>query len=268
MSKIRLTMLIISFITLISLSILIIFDPDRWLAYFIFSVIILFCNFRIKKIDRDKLLAITMIYLDDCDPDLYLQEISKYQRTLVRTKSGRLLNLISRALILLDGGRVDETVAILKGIARFEAKMSAFVRFWYYKAWFYYLEEMKYTERIEVLMAEMFRIANSAPLRFRSQLLDNYQLILCRYYVLTCTHLDRAEKSFAEVFAGNYPKLVVVVSHYYLGLIAFKQGQYEKALNRFHYVTENGPKLHVAHKSLDLIKRINEKLNYTNTNPS
>lgn len=260
-------MLIISFITLISLSILIIFDPDRWLAYFIFSVIILFCNFRIKKIDRDKLLAITMIYLDDCDPDLYLQEISKYQRTLVRTKSGRLLNLISRALILLDGGRVDETVAILKGIARFEAKLSPFVRFWYYKAWFYYLEENRRTEKIEELIAELFRIANSAPLRYRTQLLDNYQLILCRYYVLTGTHLERAERSFSEVFTGNYPKLVVVISHYYLGLIAYKQGLYQLALDRLHYVTENGPKLHISRKSSQLIKIINKKLDNYYSDP-
>src|SRR5690554_3749311 len=115
MSKLRLIMLIVSFFTLISLSILIIFDPEKWLAYFLFSVIILFCNFRIKRIERDRLLAITMIYLNECNPDRYLCEIGKYQKSLIKTRNGRLLNLISKAMILLDGGRVEETEEILKG---------------------------------------------------------------------------------------------------------------------------------------------------------
>ena len=267
MSKLRLIMLIVSFFTLISLSVLIIFDPEKWLAYFLFSVFILFCNFRIKRIERDRLLAITMIYLNECNPDRYLCEIGKYQKSLIKTRNGRLLNLISKAMILLDGGRVEETEEILKGIAKYEAKLSPFVRFWYYKAWFYYLEENRRTEKIEELIAELFRIANSAPLRYRTQLLDNYQLILCRYYVLTGTHLERAERSFSEVFTGNYPKLVVVISHYYLGLIAYKQGLYQLALDRLHYVTENGPKLHISRKSSQLIKIINKKLDNYYSDP-
>ena len=38
MSKLRLIMLIVSFFTLISLSVLIIFDPEKWLAYFLFQL--------------------------------------------------------------------------------------------------------------------------------------------------------------------------------------------------------------------------------------
>ena len=47
---------------------------------------------------------------------------------------------------------------------------------------------------------------------------------------------------------------------YYLGLIAYKQGLYQLALDRLHYVTENGPKLHISRKSSQLIKIINKKL--------
>jgi len=261
MSKLRLTLLIITFFSIISLNILIFLEPTNWLAYIIFLILIIYCNIRLKKIERERLFKITMIYLNDCNPERYLVEIENYQKKLVKTRLRRLIDKISNALILMDIGKLQDSHDILNSIIPYEAKLSPFVKFWYYKAWIYYLEEIKCIDKIEVLMAELYEIANTAPRRYKMQLQDNYQLVLSRYYVLAGIYLDKAEESFAEVFTGTYPKLVVIISHYYLGLIALKQGRYNLALERFDYVVNNGPKLYISSKSINLIKQINNQLN-------
>ena len=245
---------------LIPVNLMLILDPENWLVYIIFLVVIFYCNYRIRKTERNKVLAITMIYLHECNPERYLYEIEKYQKTLIKTRRRRKIDKISKALILMDIGKLQDAKKILNEMIENEPKMSPFVKFWYFKAWIYYLEEYRAVDKIEVLMKELFEIVTTAPLRYKVQLQDNYQLILSRYYVNAGIYLDKAEASFSEVFTGKYPKLVILVSFYYLGLIALKQGRLDLALERFDFVVKNGPKLYISDKSISLINKINQQV--------
>jgi len=123
-----------------------------------------------------------------------------------------------------------------------------------------YFEETKELERIKTLINQVKELIDISPLKFKTQLISNYNQIIARYYILANIHLNLAEQEFSKIFRANFPKFNVVVNVYYLGLIAYKQTDYKRALEYFRSVAKNGNKLSVVKKANEYIEKINEEI--------
>jgi len=256
MTKLRFYYWIFSILAVLFFVVLVVIDPENAQAYFILEVGIIFINFYLKRKEKNRLLKITMIYINECNPERYLYELEQFNKKRIRSKHMLIMDKISKSLIYLDIGKIEESYKILFSLVEVEPSFNTFMRFWYYKSWIYYYEEVKEIKRMKYLIDKTTELIELSPLKYRNQLQANFKQILARYYVTAGIYLDNAEDNYSEVFKGRFPKLTVVLSVYYLGVIAYKQGKYDLAVERLQSVVRNGKYLFVSEKSKVLLEKI------------
>lgn len=227
--------------------------------YFFFMLAVFYYNYTLKKKDRIKLHKISSIYFNDCNPRLYLSEIEKYNKKIIRSKKGKILHQISKSLIYLDLGDLSACHEILLSLVNQEETFTIVIKFWYYKAWIYYYDEIDQPGRMKILLQELEKLAQTAPAKYQKQLKLNFRQVQARYYVKVGIYLDTAEAIYSEIFKGRYPRLTVVLNLYYLGVIAYKQARYDLAVERLNSVVKNGNQLYVVEKAKQLIEEIKIK---------
>lgn len=260
-SKIRfgISILLFSFIIFIfPLEILRLIDD---VIFFLIAITLLASFYFVKYFEKRKLIAISKIYLDTCDPVKYVEEYQKYLKQIVTKEKYKYLHSITIALAHISAGKIIEAKQTLDELVEKEPHFDSIIRFWYYKAWIYYFEETKEIAKFKVLMHELKKLVDQCPYKFREQLLSNYNNIVARYYVLNNIHLDIAYKEFSKVFFGRYPKLNAVINVYYLGVIAYLENNYNEAKEYFNSVIRNGNKLEVVNKAKKYLSLINEDIN-------
>lgn len=261
MSKLRFLSIII-----IALYIIFVF-PLQILGYVDITIFILIgltlmiIYYFIWKNENKKLTNISKIYLHGCDPIKYIDEYQKFLKNSITNKNSQILNKITISLAYISSGDAEEARKILDSLVDLEPKFDLNIRFWYYKAWIYYFEEIKEIERIKILIKQAKLLIDDCPLKYKAQLISNYNQIIARYYVLSNIHLELAEEEFKKIFKGNFPKFNVVVNVYYLGVISYKQRDYQNALEYFNSVIKNGNKLAVVNKAKTYIENIQNEIN-------
>lgn len=224
--------------------------------FLLIGLILFALYFYFRKREKQKLIYISKIYLHECDPIRYIEEYNKYLKNFVLSKRFKTLHKITNSMAYLAAGKIDEAKQILDEFVENEPNFYPVIRFWYYKAWIYYFEETKELARIKILIQEVQKIIHITPLKYRPQLLSNYNQMIARYYVASKIHLNLAEDEFKKVFNRNLPKLNVVVNVYYLGVISFLNKDYVTAKEYFNSVIKNGNRLIVVDRAkeyLDLI---------------
>jgi hypothetical protein len=239
--------------------ILIYLDNEHSYLYMLAELGLFVSDMELRKKEKQKYARLTAIYVSECDPERYLLEYEKYRKSLLFPKRKIPMATISKALVYVDLGDFDTARNLLLGLADEEAKMSDFVRFWYYKAWIYCYDETKETARMKVLIDQQKIIIERIKSRYQMQLLANYQLIVARYYLRAGIYLENAETIYHQVLNGPYPKLTYVLCEFRLGEIAFLKNQYETAQERFHAVIRNGNKLYVTKKAHEFLDKIKSK---------
>lgn len=260
MSKLRLIVLIIASIYVVFVLPLVILEIIQSSVYILIGIILFAIYYFTLRLEKVNLLRISKIYLNECDPLKYITEYKKYLSNFIQAKTNKYLNEITISLAYLSLGELGEAKNILDDLVEFEPNFSPPLRFWYYKAWIYYFEETKELERIKTLINQVKELIDISPLKFKTQLISNYNQIIARYYILANIHLNLAEQEFSKIFRANFPKFNVVVNVYYLGLIAYKQTDYKRALEYFRSVAKNGNKLSVVKKANEYIEKINEEI--------
>lgn len=258
MSKLKFILLIIDAVYVIFVLPLAILGYINFSIFVIIAIIFVIVNFSVNRYEKIKLVKISKIYLDECDPLRYIEEYKKLLSRSILTKNAKVLNDITIALANISYGDIEEAKKTLDGLVESEPKFDSVLRFWYYKAWIYYFEETNEVDRIKTLILQSKQLVDRCPGKYKAQLISNYNQIIARYYVSANIHLNLAEQEFNKIFKANFPKFNVVVNVYYLGVIAYLQKNYIRALEYFNSVAKNGNRLAVVNKSKNYIKKIED----------
>lgn len=265
MSKLKFILLIINAVFVIFVLPLAILDYVNFSIFFLISIGLVVIYFSVSRYEKIKLVKISKIYLDECDPIRYIEAYKKLLSRSILSKNAKVLNDITIALANISYGDIEEAKRTLDGLVESEPKFDSVLRFWYYKAWIFYFEETNEVERIKTLIFQSKQLVDRCPIKYKAQLISNYNQIIARYYIAANIHLNLAEQEFNRVFKSNFPKFNVVVNVYYLGVIAYLQKNYIRALEYFNSVAKNGNKLAVVNKSKNYIKLI-ENIQNNNEN--
>ncbi|MDD3999695.1 MAG: hypothetical protein PHX62_02210 [Bacilli bacterium] len=256
MHKLRYLFFIISFIIATTLFVLIAFDYILFEVYFGIIIIVLILNFYFKRIETRKLFELTLIYINELEPLKYLEESTKYNKKRFLSKSAKRMDKITSALVLLDGAKIEEAHQVLLELVDIEEKMTPFIRFWYYKAWIHYYDEVDDILRMKFLADQNKTLITYIPQKFSAQILANYELLRARCFVKEGVFLDTAETYYTQVLSGRFPKLTVINCVYQLGLIAYKNNNFNLAKKRLQSVVTNGKNLNAALKARQLLDKI------------
>jgi tetratricopeptide (TPR) repeat protein len=258
MTKWRFAYLFCSLIISVALLIVILFFYDDYLfdLYFGILLINLIIIFWFRRLERKKLFEMTMIYLNELDPLRYLEAYEKYNRQRLRSKNAKLMDEITKAQILLDAGKIPETREVLESLIDREPQFSAFVRFWYYKNWINYFDEVDDPARMKFLLNQLSESIETLPQKYRWQMLANLHIIEARYYVHEGIFLDTAEERYSEILKGNSPRLMMMHCVYQMGVIAYKTGRFDIAKSRLQSVVKNGNQLHIVTKAEELLNKM------------
>lgn len=259
MSRIRFIFLIFNFMYIIFIFPLTLLDYFSLDLSFTIGLVLIIAFYVLKRIDRNKFIKVTKVYLDECDPEKYIYEFKKLMKHIILPSKAKYLNDITIAMAYYSLGKIEEARKSLEKLVDVEPKFPPVIRFWYYKAWLYYFLETKEIEKIKTLLEQSRLIIDNVPTKFKSQLSSNYNNLTARYYVLANIHLNLAEQEFSKIYKMNLPKLHVVSNVYYLGVIAYKQNDFRRALECFKSVEKNGNKLIFVQKALFYINKINEE---------
>ena len=244
---------------------LFIFDDRFHLTYYFLIVIVLFgVNIFLKRADKALIKSINQIYIFECDPLKYFHKYQAYLKKCFVSKNALIMLKNTEALVNLDAGNITHAKTILDTLVDQEPTFNNLTKFWYYKAWIHYLEEQNEIKKMEVLINKQKELLNFLPPSVRPQFEANYNSLVARYYVKNGIYLDNAEMFYSDILRGNYPKINIVTSVFYLGVISFKQGKYELAAERFRSVKRSANKLYISEKAekyLDLIEQKTALLN-------
>jgi len=261
MSKVRFGFVILIIIDALVLIPLALINLLNYYMLFIITVIIVSGYFITRNNEKKRLIEISKIFLDKCDPERYVFEYQKFINTLISRERNRVLYKITLVLGYLTYGNLEEAKKILDELIDEEPKLELINRFWYYKTWIYYFEETKNYAKCEILLKEVQKLVSISPIKYKMQLILNYNQMLARFYVANKINLDKAENEFSKVFKTRLPKLNIVTNVYYLGVIAYLKNDYTKAIEYFNSVIKNGNKLAVVEKAKNYLNIIERETN-------
>lgn len=259
MIKINIWRLLFLILGTLVLFVLLFFELQDMIDFEIFltySIIYIFLNYWFYKSEKNKIMKLYLIYINDLEPEKYLQEFQKYNKHRLRNKTSRIIDQIYFAIVLIDACKVQEAHQILMNYVDEEPKFSAFLRFWYYNAWINYFDEVDDLPRMKVLALQIKNLINCFPPNQRQKLFANYEMVKARILVKEGIFLDIAEKFFTQLLRGRFPKITIINCVYQLGLIAYKKGDYELSKKRLLAVTENGKNLNIVKKANVLLEKI------------
>jgi hypothetical protein len=263
MYKLRFIFHLFSLILSIGFLILIILDEVWFEVYLTIIVINFILNIYFRKAEKKKLMEITFIYINELEPLKYLEEYQKFNKKRFLSRNTKIMDKISTALVLIDAGQINKSYETLFELVDEEEKFNPFIRFWYYKAWIHYFDEVDDLSRMRFLAEQSkFLIQDISP-KYRSQILANFELMRARCFIKEGIFLKAAENKYNEVLRGRFPRLTVVNSVYLLGVIAYKKQDYDLSKKRLISVIQNGKELNAAKKAkllLETIEKIENKV--------
>ena len=188
-SKTRLILQILNGLNFIFVIPLVFLDYVDSFVFLIIAIIIAVPSLILKRYDKQKFILIAKIYLDECDPEKYLIEYKKFLKRMVVSNNQKILTESTLALAHLSIKKISESKRILDSLVQYEPRFSPYIRFWYYKSWIIYFEETNEIERMRVLIQQSKTIIDNSPLKYKPQLISNYNQLISRYYVKNNIHL-------------------------------------------------------------------------------
>lgn len=256
--KWRLFYVIFSSILLLTLIYFVIKEQIDYNIFFIIIVFSIFLHVYFQKYERKKALKIHLIYLHDLNPLVYLEEYQKFNKKRFLSKSAKLISKINCAIVLLTAGKLEKSHQVLLELVDLEPKFGPYLRFWYYTAWINYYDEVDDLQRMKFLLEQNKIILKEIPAKYRQKLVENYEFFRAKCLVKEGVFLDTAENFFLGILRGNLPKLTILNCIYQLGLIAYKNRQYDLSKRRLLSVVTNGKDLNEAKKAKTILEKIDK----------
>ena len=238
-----------------------IFPSDKDILLYFLVGLILVPNFTMRSNEKNILIAIMGNYAINCNAEIYLKNMKKYYSECYFSKKGKRFNNIVLSMIYMDLGDFDKGKELLMGLVNYVDKFPFFQKYTYYRAWTMYYYEKGELNHMKVLLEEMKKIIEVAKGTLKLQLLTNYSIVEAKYFIAEGIYMDKARSLFNDMLTVNNVAPVMRLSaHFYLGVIHFKTGNYEKAIEEFKYVSCSEKKLYLVEKSQKYLDVIDEHL--------
>lgn len=232
--------------------------------FFICIPIILIPNYFIRRHIKASFKEMESIYINECDPQRYLEAFEKSDKYNISTTMSRYFHKIRKADFLCECLKFKEARVILDELLEVESQMNNALLSYYYKVWISYFIEFGHFDRVQVLLEQMQQLPQTSTNDTMHMFCNSmYFSCLAKYNVLTKRDLDNTEKYFASLVNSNAGKAYIVSGMYYLSLIAIEKGEIEKAKRRSKYVYEHGNKLSYVSKIEPILNYLD---NYNNSN--
>ena len=214
-------------------------------------------NFTLRNSERNQLIRIIGNYTNNCDSKAYYDEIQAFYKTLYLTKRAKKLNNIILAMIKCDMGEIDEAEELLKSVCDIIEKTNKFNKYNYYRAWCNIYYERGEANHYQVLLEEMRKIIDSEKRSvLKSQMSMNFHYIEAKYFILNGIYLDKARSLYEDTLNGEAANIMRLSSNYYLGVIASKENNREKAIEYFKKVAFSGRNLNMVTKATKYVEAL------------
>lgn len=221
-----------------------------------YAFLVVFLNYFFHRAEKNKIMNLYRIYIENLDPLGYIKEYEKYNKLRIQSKDAKTLDKINEAILLLDAGKPEAAHEILMSLTELEPRFRPYLRFWFYNAWFNYFNETEDTKRMRFLLEEIKKLLPQFPPKKRQKMYANYALAKAKLAVKEGKDLDSAESFFSMLVKGDFPKITILNALYQLGIISYKKGNPEVAKRRLLAVAGNGKNLNISRKAQVFLEKM------------